>query len=541
MNQAVSPVEAGNDLMPELSLPDLTADEQTALWHQVLAHSINGLVGLTAVRQGNHPKGVIINFRYRFLNQIALNDTFRAHRNSRQPIVGRLLTDFYPTIRETTLWQIYVNVIETGQAQRLEQTYTADERDISVVQSAAPFGRDGLLLTYSETSALQHTTRRLARQTTLLNSVLNSSPNAIVVFEAVRNAHKDISDFQITLTNKQFDLLTGQASGQLNGLLLTRIYPLDDRKMGRLEQMLGTGEPIHFEEFFSAIGRWLDITLTHLNDGFVATIQDITADKQVRQQLEATVHALHRSNQNLEQFAYVASHDLQEPLRKIVSFGDVLNNHFTSEMSESASDLIRRMQISAGRMRSLVQDLLTYARLAGDTESYGLVDLNQLVATVIDDLEMTVYERKAKLTASPLPAVWGDAALLRQLFQNLLSNALKFQQKDSTGAPIPPRIVISGRVAAATELPDELALADASQAGRRFALLTVSDNGIGFNEQYLDRIFTIFQRLHGRMQYAGTGMGLAICKKVVEIHNGHITASSQEGKGATFSVYLPMM
>ncbi|GAB3888132.1 sensor histidine kinase [Spirosoma agri] len=519
---------------------ELSTVEQALLWQQVLTYSINGLVGLVAVRENDSPDGSIINFRYRFANQTALKDTLYGDYDGTDDITGRLLTDFFPSICETKLWHTYIKVVESGEAQRIEQSFKIDEQDIWVVQSAAPFGRDGLLLSYTETSGLHQTARRLARQTMLLNGILNSSPNAIVVFEAVRNTQQQLINFQVTLTNRRFDKLVSHLDMGFTGLLLTDIYPLKPDRMDQLRQLLHTDEIIRLEEFVPVLDRWFDITLNHLNDGFVATAQDITEAKQMRQQLETTVQELHRSNHNLEQFAYVASHDLQEPLRKIVSFGDVLTEQFAAELSESASDLVRRMQTSAGRMRSLVQDLLAFSRLSGNADTFSLVDLNQLVAAVADDLELMIYDRKAELQIDALPAVWGDASLLRQLFQNLLSNALKFQQLSATGVLIAPRVVISGRVATNADLPDALIAADVSQAGRRFAVITITDNGIGFDERYLDRIFTIFQRLHGRMNYAGTGIGLAICKKVVEIHNGHITAISREGNGATFCVFLPM-
>lgn len=520
---------------------ELSAQEQVTLWQQVLAHSINGLVGLVAIRDPHHSEKPIINFRYRFANQIALQDTFRNKPGETIDVTGRLLTDFFPSIRETVLWQTYIKVVETGQVHRVEQNFKIDDREIWIIQSAAPFGHDGLLLSYTETSDLHQAARRLARQTMLLNGVLNSSPNAIVVFEAVRNEQQAIINFQIILANRQFELITGQPEKHFTGLMLTDIYPLKPKRMARLKELLALGDPIHTEEFVAILGRWFDVTLTQLNDGFVATVQDITADKQIRQQLEATVQDLHRSNQSLEQFAYVASHDLQEPLRKIVSFGDILSNQFAQELSESAADLIRRMQVSAGRMRSLVQDLLTFSRLSGSVKAFGLVNLNQLVASVADDLELTIYDRKAELIIETLPNVWGDAALLQQLFQNLLSNALKFQQVSRSGIPIPPQVIVRGYVATSSELPPELIRAETSKISRRFAVLTVTDNGIGFDERYLDRIFTIFQRLHGRMQYAGTGMGLAICRKVIDIHGGYITATSKEGHGATFRFFLPMV
>lgn len=500
-----------------------------------MAHSPNGLVGMMAVRDGTLPDNPIVNFRYRFLNQIALRDTFWGQLLQIENVVGRLLTDFFPDIRSSSLWQTYLTALNTGVAQRIEQQYTLDQYDAWFIQSAAPFGRDGLLLSYAETSDLHHAARRLTRQTTLLNGVLDSSPNAIAVFEAVRDDEHTITDFQVSLTNTRFEELTEQAQGAFTGITLSEMYPLTDQRMNRLRQMIITGEPIRKEEFVATLGRWIDITLTKLNDGFVATLQDITSARQVSQQLRATISELHQSNQNLEQFAYVASHDLQEPLRKIVSFGDVLTDQHIQNMSESAADLVRRMQSSATRMRSLVQDLLTYARLAGKIDTFSLIDLSKLLTSVADDLGIA-DEPAVTFTVGALPPVWGDTTLLRQLFQNLLSNALKFQPAGNA-----VQIRVQGHPVDEHELPRVLIPDDISQTGRRYAVIDVIDNGIGFDERYLDRIFTIFQRLHGRMRYSGTGMGLAICRKVVDIHRGYITASSQEGSGATFRVFLPMM
>ena len=532
MNQTFSsphPVEPPNSLS--------TADEQALIWQQVLMHSVNGLVGLIAIRDEN---GKISNFRYRFINEVALRDTFRSHPADSHDITGKLLTDFFPSVQQTPLWQTYVSVVETSQPSRVEQHYNVDGRDIWVIQSVASFGRDGLLLSYAETSDLHVAARHVARQRALLNGVLNSSPNGIIVYEAVRDSQNQLLDFQTVLVNQMFETLTGRESVYYMGQPLSALYPFGPNRMERLRHLIDTGEPIHFDEFSPMLDRWLDITLTRLNDGFVATVKDITADKQVRQQLEDTVQELHRSNQDLEQFAYVASHDLQEPLRKIVSFGDVLADQFANDMSESAADLVRRMQRSAGRMRSLVHDLLTYSRLSGNADMFGLVDLNQLTASVADDLEMTIADQRATLRIDALPTVWGDPALLRQLFQNLLSNALKFHRPGHHGGALTPLIDVSGRIAAESELPVGAGLPDPSQPGRRYAIVDITDNGIGFDERYLDRIFTLFQRLHGQMNFSGTGVGLAICKKVVDLHNGHITAISREGEGATFRLFLPM-
>jgi light-regulated signal transduction histidine kinase (bacteriophytochrome) len=301
-------------------------------------------------------------------------------------------------------------------------------------------------------------------------------------------------------------------------------------------ELVKTGGSLVIDRYVPQYARWLSISITTLNDGFVATVQDISDDRQMRRQLEQTVQNLHQSNQSLEQFAYIASHDLQEPLRKIVSFSDVLKTQFSEEMSDAAADLIRRMQLSAGRMRDLVSDLLNYARLSGTQTAFQPVNLNHSLAQVIDDLEFSIHDQQAHIQIEQLPTVLGDAVLLHQLFLNLVANALKFQPNSPT-APA-PTVHISGRLAQANSLPESLQ--QESTPPHSYAWITVADNGIGFNEKYLSQIFTIFQRLHGRSHYTGTGMGLAICKKVVDMHGGYITANSAEGEGTTFHIYLPM-
>lgn len=505
-----------------------------ALWNQLLTHSTGGLVGLVAVRDSRQPDAPIVDFQYQFLNEVARRDTQAQQPDLGTPIIGAHLSTYFPSIRQTTLWKAYLDVIATGQSRRVEQHYQIGKRDIQLTQSVAPFGVDGLLLTYTESSDLQQLTRRLAHQTILLNGVLNSSPNAVFVFDAIRNTAQEITDFQVTKTNRQAALLTQQPDASLLGQLLSAMYALTPDQFDRLRELVQTGGSLVTDKYVSPYARWLSISLTALNDGFVATVQDISADRQIRQQLEQTVQELHQSNQSLEQFAYIASHDLQEPLRKIVSFSDVLNAQFAGEMSVAAADLIRRMQLSASRMRDLVSDLLNYARLSGTHTAFQPIDLNHLLTQVVDDLEFVIHDQRAQIRVDSLPTVHGDTILLHQLFQNLVTNALKFQTA-GPDAPVPV-VTISGAITPSDSLPERL-----QKPGKQaYAWIKVTDNGIGFNEQYIDQIFTIFQRLHGRSHYTGTGMGLAICKKVVDIHSGHITANSEEGKGTTFHVFLPV-
>ena len=248
------------------------------------------------------------------------------------------------------------------------------------------------------------------------------------------------------------------------------------------------------------------------------------------QQLQASVQDLLRSNENLQQFAYVASHDLQEPLRKIQSFGDLLKSGYGDQLGDGA-DHLHRMQTAASRMSTLIRDLLAYARITTGQQTREAVSLADVLRKTVADLDLVIEETGALVTVDSLPTVRGDPTQLGQLFHNLLSNALKFQRSGTQ-----PQIRISSQLVSVLDLP---ASRQPSRRAEAYYRVEVADNGIGFDEKYLDRIFQVFQRLTGKSQYAGTGIGLAICEKVVANHGGIITAHSQPGQGATFRVYLP--
>lgn len=234
-------------------------------------------------------------------------------------------------------------------------------------------------------------------------------------------------------------------------------------------------------------------------------------------------------NAELQQFAYVASHDLQEPLRKIQAFGDRLKAKYSSALTEQGRDYIERMQNAAGRMQTLIDDLLTFSRVTSKAQPFVSVSLYQVTQEVLSDLEVRIQQTKGRVEVGELPIIDGDPVQMRQLLQNLISNALKFHRNDE-----PPLVSVRGQLLKNTEQLTESSLAT------EFCQLIIQDNGIGFEMKYLDRIFNVFQRLHGRSEYEGTGMGLAICRKIAERHNGSITATSTLGQGATFIVTLPI-
>lgn len=274
--------------------------------------------------------------------------------------------------------------------------------------------------------------------------------------------------------------------------------------------------------------------LASVNEELAATNEEIAASNEeyaaLNEELEEANGLLMRSNDNLQKFAYVASHDLQEPLRKIQQFGDLLKTRYTASNNEEMA-YIDRMQSAASRMSTLIRDLLDFSRISTQRETNLPVSLNTIVDQVLTTLELVIAETKAEVKVGALPTITGDESQLNQLFQNLIANAIKFRQP--TVAPV---IQINAHTVQAIDLPPSVKPA---RAVRTYYRIDVADNGVGFDEKYLDRIFQVFQRLHGKSEFAGTGIGLAICEKVATNHGGAITATSRPGQGATFMVYLP--
>ncbi len=237
----------------------------------------------------------------------------------------------------------------------------------------------------------------------------------------------------------------------------------------------------------------------------------------LEEQVKVRTAELERTTEELTDFAYIASHDLQEPLRKIIVFGDRLAGKFDSVLNDTGKDYIERMQKSAIRMKSLIDDLLRFSRITTHKTPFQPVDLNEVITEVLSDLEVQIERTQGRVEVDTLPSIEGERFQMRQLFQNLISNGLKYHRED-----VPP--VIKVRYLSSNDGFEEIA---------------VEDNGKGFEEKHLDRIFRPFERLHGHSEYSGTGMGLAICQKIVTHHNGQITANSQVDKGSTFTVKIP--
>ena len=246
---------------------------------------------------------------------------------------------------------------------------------------------------------------------------------------------------------------------------------------------------------------------------------DITERKRAEEAMHKYAEELVRSNRELQNFAYVASHDLQEPLRKIQAFSSRLQSKESAGLSEQGTNYLVRIEKAAARMQTLIKDLLNFSRVTTHAKPFQTVNLSETIDGVLSDIEVQIQTTSAQIEIDALPTIEADPIQMRQLFQNLISNALKFHNNGQA-----PVVTVTCNI----------------NIDENSTSIQVADNGIGFEEKYLDRIFTVFQRLHNRTEFEGTGVGLAVCRRVVERHNGTITAKSTPGQGATFIITLPL-
>jgi PAS domain S-box-containing protein len=321
--------------------------------------------------------------------------------------------------------------------------------------------------------------------------------------------------------NKGAESIKGYTSEEIIGKHMSVFYTPEEIERGdpqynlRMALEKGHHESIGWRVRKDGSRFWADVILTPLFDqskklkGYVKVTRDISERKKAEAELNQKSEELARSNQELEQFAYVASHDLQEPLRMVNSYVQLLSNRYKDKLDKDANEFIAFAVDGSNRMRALIQSLLEYSRV-NRAKPFERIDTNEVVKEVEHDLKNIITENNAVIKIENLPVIVGDTVLIGQLFQNLIINAIKFRGVDN------PEIIISGK-----KINNEY-------------LFSVKDNGIGIKKEYFEKIFTIFQRLHGADKYPGTGIGLAICKKIVARHGGKIWLESEPGKGSTF-------
>ncbi len=377
-------------------------------------------------------------------------------------------------------------------------------------------------------------TAELQNQKNLLDNILNNSSNGISVTEMVRDENGKVIDAITLLANEAAVRFTGLPKDIYLSKRATEIDPgvLESPYGLMCLQILQTGKAGVTQYYLEPTKRWLELTISKMDDDHLIHIfTDVTPIKEGQLQQERLVEELKRSNVNLEEFAYAASHDLKEPVRKILFFSNRIRDSFGDRLDKDEKYFFERMETATRRMGSLIDDLLSYSQVSMRPRSFEKINLNELIDLVLNDLDLEIDQKEAQITVEKLGFVFGHHRQLLQAFQNLISNALKYHNPGT--API---IKIYSNIIKGTDIPLSVSTSD---KGRMFQIVTVADNGIGFEQEDAERIFNVFTRLHSNGDFRGTGVGLSIVRKVIENHNGYVSAHSEVGKGATFKLYLP--
>jgi PAS domain S-box-containing protein len=401
--------------------------------------------------------------------------------------------------------------------------FNEQEKPVRFIGSVLDITQKVMAIQKIET-VVEERTRELEAKKSLLHNILTNSSNGISVTEMIRDESGNVIDARTILANDAAvnyiglpkEMFLSKTAIELDPDILRSAYGQT------CLNTLRTGEPALSQYYMELTGRWQELTISKMDDEHLIHIfTDVTPIKEAQLQLERTVEELRRSNRNLEEFAHAASHDLKEPIRKIHFFTSQLKDQLSNRLTEGEERSFSRIENASQRMGNLIDDLLLYSHVSQRPHEREWVDLNEKVQRVLDDLDLDVQQKGAVIHVDKLPVVQGYRRQLQQLFQNLISNALKYSKKE-----VSPCIDITS--------------SEVFEGEKLYHLITVKDNGIGFEQEYADKIFQMFTRLHGKGEYSGTGVGLSIVKKVVENHNGFIKVKSTPSVGSTFEVLLPV-
>lgn len=378
-------------------------------------------------------------------------------------------------------------------------------------------------------------TGELDAKSKLLDNILAHSSNGISVTEMIYDESGKIVDATTILANDAAVRFSGIPREMYLSMRATAFDPeIMKSPYGQAcMKTLSTGEPTIMQYYVEFSARWLELTVSRMDESHLIHIfTDVTPIKKAHLELEKSLEDLKFANANLQEFAYAASHDLKEPVRKIQFFSSRLREELKERIDEQSANLLSRLQKSAGRMEKLIDDLLEYSHVARGSAVSEEVDLGAKVQSVLEDLELEISKKQARIELGSLPVIQGNARQLQQLFQNLISNALKYSRPGET-----PRIKIRSEQLKGKDAMPDLPL---EAPDRNYHLLEVSDNGIGFRRDDAEKIFNLFTRLDSGIDSRGSGLGLSIVKKVVESHHGFVWAESDVGKGSTFKILLPV-
>lgn len=370
-----------------------------------------------------------------------------------------------------------------------------------------------------------------------LQVVFDTARAGMYTLIPVRDESGKIIDFRFGLVNQAVASYLGLMAEDLVGTLGSVHFPAykSNGLFDRYVETMKTGNPAIFDlHYADGYDNYFTINVVKMGDELFGTFTDHSPLKRLQKELEASISELKRSNASLEQFAHAASHDLQEPLRKITLHATKLEEYYSDALNDEAFGHLERIKTASKRMQRLVKDLLVFAEVGANRPDFEDVSLNALLQEVVNDLEVAISEKDAVISVGDLGTIKGDSLHLQQLFQNLISNSIKYSRPEAA-----PHITITASLIKGKDIM--ITLGEYEKA-KDFLQIQLSDNGQGFDQEQAQQIFKIFQRLpQHRNECAGTGIGLAIVQRVVENHNGYIKAEGILGVGATFTILLPVV
>jgi two-component system CheB/CheR fusion protein len=448
--------------------------------------------------------------------------------------IGRPFSNISTNIDNNTIASDIQQVIDTGVVVEKEVMLTSGKISLMRIY---PYirqdkRRDGVVLSFVDVTAIKDLNN-------IITGIFNSSQNATMALKAVRDEKHNIVDFRWLTANEATEGFYQMKRQDFIGKTILTVMPkvVEKGLFAKYLEVVQRDDAMRFEYPVQCEDKqgWWEISAVKMMDGLAVTIADITEKKVMEAKMAERTDELNNINQQLEltnhdlqQFASVASHDLKEPLRKIHMFSQMLKDRYLKEM-EGASEYANRIINSSSRMTRLINDLLSFSRLSSVENMFESTNVNRLIDEVLSDLELAISDKGAQVIVGDFPVIDSIPGQLRQVFQNIISNALKFTQRN-----VKPIIKIE-----ASRILDKKFNSVADKEGQ-YLRIKISDNGIGFDDQFRDKIFTLFQRLHTIQEYEGTGIGLAICKRIVDKHNGVITAQSKENVGTSFIIILPI-
>jgi signal transduction histidine kinase len=481
----------------------------------------------------------------------AISDEYLAAiGREREPLIGKGLTEafysggLYKDIQRDMI-QSLGEVLRTGQAHHMAvQRYQLFNPGSGQNESRAwrpcnkPVLADDGTVAYIINSAVDVSPalqlKEVAQANIYLQRIIDEFKEPLQVLQPVFEGDQ-IVDFRFRFTNQAYAAYADKTPAELEGKRVGEVFPgyFQTSSFSNPVQTYKTGETLMFELHYKQDGLDLynRMTSSKIGDEVFIYFTDLSDLKRTQVLLEEKVDELRRSNSYLEEFAYAASHDLKEPVRKIQAFSTRLKRSLSTGLSETDQDVFNRLQSAANRMGTLIDDLLSYASLSNHVPDAEPVELNAVVLQVLEDLELEIEQKGARVETCELCTIPGNRRQWEQAFQNLISNALKYSRPG-----VPPVITIECSRVSADKLRG---LISADDRRPTFYSICIRDNGIGFEQQYAERIFQVFTRLHGMAEYKGSGVGLATVRKVVEAHNGYIRAEGVPDEGAAFTLLLP--